>query len=205
MDMHANHFQNPVSDFVTRPTLNPTHRECERLEWVTHLLSTLTMVARSLDMAHLYNSERADPLVACIVALSDRVLAEVRAWPTLDPGLHVAEYDRTVAQERVDGCKLLQSLTARELDMLKLIASGMSNKEIADQLHLTEGTVKGYVSRMLSKIQVADRTQAALFAACYGLAPPKSPDNGHQRVARAQRATAQADMAAIFSRVSELR
>ncbi|HEY4690566.1 MAG TPA: response regulator transcription factor [Anaerolineae bacterium] len=56
------------------------------------------------------------------------------------------------------------SLTERELSVLRLIASGQSNKEIAAALYLTEGTVKGYVSAILAKLGVADRTQAALYA-----------------------------------------
>lgn len=62
------------------------------------------------------------------------------------------------------------NLTERELDVLRLLAQGQSNKEIAVTLHLTEGTVKGYVSAILAKLGVADRTQAALYAVKHGLA-----------------------------------
>jgi DNA-binding NarL/FixJ family response regulator len=55
------------------------------------------------------------------------------------------------------------------MDVLSLIAQGQSNKEIASSLHLTEGTVKGYVSTILSKLQVSDRTQAALYAVKRGI------------------------------------
>jgi NarL family two-component system response regulator LiaR len=68
----------------------------------------------------------------------------------------------------------LSLLTERELDVLRLIARGHSNKEIAITLHLTEGTVKGYVSAVLAKLAVADRTQAALFAVKHGLTENKS-------------------------------
>ena len=61
-------------------------------------------------------------------------------------------------------------LTEREHDVLRLIAQGRSNREIADQLHITEGTVKGHVSNILSKLHLQDRTQAALFAVRQGLA-----------------------------------
>jgi DNA-binding NarL/FixJ family response regulator len=57
-----------------------------------------------------------------------------------------------------------QDLTERELDVLKLIGQGKSNKKIATILELTEGTVKGYVSTVLDKLNVVDRTQAALYA-----------------------------------------
>lgn len=60
------------------------------------------------------------------------------------------------------------SLTKREADILRLIADGRSNKEIALALHLTEGTVKGYVSTIFDKLGVADRTQAALYAVKHG-------------------------------------
>lgn len=63
----------------------------------------------------------------------------------------------------------LQGLTEREIDVLRLIAQGQSNREIADTLYLTEGTVKGYVSTILSKLNVQDRTQAALLAVKHGL------------------------------------
>jgi DNA-binding NarL/FixJ family response regulator len=52
---------------------------------------------------------------------------------------------------------------------LRLIVAGQSNKEVAATLHLTEGTVKGYVSAVLSKLNVADRTQAALYAVKHGV------------------------------------
>lgn len=55
-------------------------------------------------------------------------------------------------------------LTERELDVLKLIAQGMPNSQIAEELVISENTVKGHVSNILSKLQLADRTQAAVYA-----------------------------------------
>jgi len=63
----------------------------------------------------------------------------------------------------------LDELTEREREVLTLLAQGNSNKEIAARLFLTEATVKGYVSTILGKLHVADRTQAALLAVRYGL------------------------------------
>lgn len=62
------------------------------------------------------------------------------------------------------------SLTEREIGILRLLAEGRSNKEIAAAMHLTEGTVKGYVSTIFDKLGVEDRTQAALYAVKHGLA-----------------------------------
>jgi len=55
-------------------------------------------------------------------------------------------------------------LTERELDVLRLIAQGKSNKEIADDLILSEKTVKTHVSNILQKLHLSDRTQAAVYA-----------------------------------------
>jgi len=63
----------------------------------------------------------------------------------------------------------LESLTHRERDVLVLLGRGRSNKEIGRELGLTEGTVKGYVSTVLSKTGTADRTQAALLASKLGI------------------------------------
>jgi DNA-binding NarL/FixJ family response regulator len=60
-------------------------------------------------------------------------------------------------------------LTERETGILRLIAEGRSNKEIAATLYLTEGTIKGYVSTIFDKLGVEDRTQAALYAVKHGL------------------------------------
>lgn len=59
---------------------------------------------------------------------------------------------------------LMEQLTKRELDVLKEIARGKSNKEIASSLFITEKTVKTHVSNLLAKLELADRTQAALYA-----------------------------------------
>ena len=64
---------------------------------------------------------------------------------------------------------LASKLSERELDILRLIAQGLSNARIAERLHLSEGTVRNNVSAILAKLQVSDRTQAALLAVQHGL------------------------------------
>ena len=57
-----------------------------------------------------------------------------------------------------------EELTVREIEVLKWIAKGLSNSKIAAQLVISENTVKGHVSNILSKLHLADRTQAAVYA-----------------------------------------
>jgi NarL family two-component system response regulator LiaR len=65
-------------------------------------------------------------------------------------------------------------LTSREMETLRLIARGLSNSEIADELHVVDRTVAKYVSGILEKLQVANRTQAALYAYREGLTEPRN-------------------------------
>jgi DNA-binding NarL/FixJ family response regulator len=64
---------------------------------------------------------------------------------------------------------ITSKLTDREIEVLRLIARGLSNTDIADRLFLSEGTVRNHVSAILSKLGVSDRTQAAVIAIQHGL------------------------------------
>ena len=65
--------------------------------------------------------------------------------------------------------QLFQELTRREVEVLELLGEGRRNREIAERLYITERTVKNHVSNILSKLDVRDRTQAALKARELGL------------------------------------
>ena len=73
-----------------------------------------------------------------------------------------------------------EALTVRELAVLRLIAQGLSNQEIAGELAVSESTVRAHVSRILGKLHLASRTQAALYAVREGLASEDeaSPEEG---------------------------
>jgi two-component system, NarL family, response regulator LiaR len=71
---------------------------------------------------------------------------------------------QNIRGENPESEPLFTELTERELDVLKLIASGLSNNQIAEKLIISENTVKGHVSNILSKLHMADRTQVAVYA-----------------------------------------
>ena len=70
----------------------------------------------------------------------------------------------------IDSTAYIEQLTEREREILRLVARGASNRQIAENLYLTEGTVKNHMSSIISKLGVRDRTQAALKAKELGLA-----------------------------------
>jgi DNA-binding NarL/FixJ family response regulator len=75
-----------------------------------------------------------------------------------------------VADKQVQPSTLLtDKLTEREADVLRLVARGFNNADIAERLHLSEGTVRNHVSAIFAKLEVADRTQAAVIAIQHGL------------------------------------
>lgn len=78
-----------------------------------------------------------------------------------------------VANRLVDGAQGEQSLTERELLVLRLVASGASNQQIADKLTLSVNTIKSHLKNILEKLQLTNRTQAATYALKHGLILPR--------------------------------
>ena len=111
---------------------------------------------------------------------------KVKAKATGGGGLNkkqLTHLEKRLLEERARVIKELQGathgapnpfaeLSDRELEVLRLIASGLSNADIAARLVLSEKTVKGHVGNILGKLQLADRTQAAVLAWREGIAPP---------------------------------
>ena len=71
--------------------------------------------------------------------------------------------------------ELLARLSPQERNILRLIADGLTNRQIAEEVHLAEKTVKNYVSNLLSKLGMERRTQAAVYAARLGAKQGRTP------------------------------
>lgn len=97
------------------------------------------------------------------------IRAAARGEVFLDPAVA-----RQLTQEMVSPPTGIGSLTARERDVLSLVAHGRSNQEIADDLVISERTARTHVSNVLRKLQLTSRTQAALVAVRQGLVPPQA-------------------------------
>ena len=87
----------------------------------------------------------------------------------IDPAVAGNLFDLVSAGVDIPSSNIAEKLSERERDVLRLLGKGLSNSEIAGQLFLSEGTVRNYVSNVLAKLQVADRTQAAVLAVKHGL------------------------------------
>ncbi|MGW9046132.1 response regulator [Streptomyces lydicus] len=101
-----------------------------------------------------------------VVASGDALLA-----PNVTKRL-IAEFSRITRTSRAPARERVGELTARETEVLALIAQGLSNGEIAERLVVAEQTVKTHVGRILVKLNLRDRTQAAVFAYETGLVRP---------------------------------
>jgi DNA-binding NarL/FixJ family response regulator len=125
------------------------------------------------DDAHIYAALRAGASGFLLKEMGgDDLVEAIRGAAKGRPQLHPDVAKRLMARAPMPEDPF-ENLTERERELLKLLARGMSNKEIALQLTLTEMTVKGYVSDVLMKLGVSDRTQAALMAVRFGLVKPE--------------------------------
>jgi len=127
--------------------------------------------------------------------LVEAIRGVVRGESRIDPSVArkvLNEFQRLAAQPLVRPAQalpddlIIEPLTPREEEVLHLLVEGLSNKEIGARLHLTEGTVKNYVSNVIAKLQANDRTHAVVTALRRGLVDLKpgsssSPGRGDNR------------------------
>lgn len=87
----------------------------------------------------------------------------------VDPSIAGKVLEQVSSHQTEPATLITGKLTEREIEILRLIAKGLSNADIADRLFLSEGTVRNHVSAILAKLGVSDRTQAAVIAIQHGL------------------------------------
>ncbi|HLJ54053.1 MAG TPA: response regulator transcription factor [Chthonomonadaceae bacterium] len=129
------------------------------------------------DDAHVFDAIKAgalgyvlkdSPIEETVAAI--RTIAE--GGSRLHPGIAarvLAEFQR-ISTQRARDSALFAELTEREIEVLKEVATGKRNREIGETLFISEKTVKNHISNILCKLQVNDRTEAAMMAARAGLA-----------------------------------
>lgn len=117
---------------------------------------------------HIFPAIRAGALSYLLKDVQPEMLADaIRKAARGEATLHPRVASRVVQElhgARLDSSNPFTLLSERELEVLQLIANGMSNQAIADHLVLSEKTVKSHVSNILSKLHLSDRTQAAVYA-----------------------------------------
>ena len=103
----------------------------------------------------------------------DEVVKAIRGTVTgktyVDPSVAGKVLRQASSHQTQPATLITSKLTEREIDVLRLIAKGLNNTDIADRLFLSEGTVRNHVSAILAKLGVSDRTQAAVIAIQHGL------------------------------------
>jgi DNA-binding NarL/FixJ family response regulator len=87
----------------------------------------------------------------------------------VDPSVAGKVLGQVANQQKQPASQITQKLTEREVDVLRLLAHGLTNADIASRLHLSEGTVRNHVSAIFTKLEGSDRTQAAVIAIRHGL------------------------------------
>jgi DNA-binding NarL/FixJ family response regulator len=125
--------------------------------------SFVLQALRAGASGYVLKDSQPDAIVSSILAVvsGERVMANAVANRVLD-----MLTGTTTPKEFYDG------LTAREVEILKLLATGLANKQIARRLHISEKTVRNHVSHMYEKLQIFDRSQAVLYAVRKGLVEP---------------------------------
>jgi DNA-binding NarL/FixJ family response regulator len=145
-----------------------------RLRWPAARIIILTTFD---DDAYVFDGLRAGAQGYLLKDVSGHELAEAirkvaSGGALIEPSVArkvLAEFARLAQPTPLSADQLAEPLSDREQEILRLLAQGASNRQIASQLFLAEGTVKNYISTILDKLHVEDRTQAALRARELGL------------------------------------
>lgn len=163
-DLVVMDLQMPVMNGVqATEALNASHPSLPVLVLTTYAADEWVFDAiRAGAAGYLLKDSRRDELVA---AIKGTMAGESFLDPAIAGKLmkHFSQ-KKTSSQPEAAIEELTDTLTERERDVLRLIGEGLTNGAIAERLHLAPGTVRNYVSTIMEKLEVADRTQAAIIA-----------------------------------------
>jgi DNA-binding NarL/FixJ family response regulator len=151
----------PVCDGVTATKLIKDKQEDVKILVLTTFDDDelIVQAMQAGASGYLLKNSPMEQLAAAIRSVND---GYTQLGPTIAPKIFSRlnkQATATKSQTEID-----KMFTVRELEVLKLLGEGKSNKEIANTLYITEGTVKNHITRILSQLEVRDRTQAALWA-----------------------------------------
>jgi DNA-binding NarL/FixJ family response regulator len=149
----------PVCDGV-----EATHEIHQRYPWIRIMVLTTfdedEYIRRSLQAGALGYILKSTPSVQVAAAIRTLYQGYSQLGPTIAPKVF-AQLNSPIVNKQAN-CQ--HKFSERELEILTLIGHGKNNREIANALYLTEGTIKNYITQILGNLEVRDRTQAALWA-----------------------------------------
>ena len=159
-----------VPDVILMDLIMPNMDGVEATRRVKHVSprSQVVVLTSYHEDEHIFPALKAGALSYILKDVSaEELVSAVRKAAAGEAVLHPRVAARVIKElqgRRVDTLNPFTELSERELEVLKLIADGMSNAEIASRLVLSEKTIKGHVSNILGKLHLVDRTQAAVYA-----------------------------------------
>jgi len=144
------------------PLLNPHSPERAEREYLDSVLSHLAKARAALDIAfeHVASNATKDQLRTADIELTAVINSLIPHVLTQSDLEHLQMRENRRAQENFR----VQQLNAQELRVFELLAEGMSNKEIAETINLSQNTVRNYVSMILDKLGLSNRTEIALVS-----------------------------------------
>ncbi|MEL6160017.1 MAG: response regulator transcription factor [Cyanobacteria bacterium J06627_32] len=136
----------------------------QRFPWIRILVLTTfdedEYVFQSLEMGALGYLLKSTPAKQVAIAIRNVYQGYSQLGPTIAPKV----FSQVKAPITINGESAESLFSKRDIEILKLLGQGYSNREIADALHLTEGTIKNHLTNIFTQLDVRDRTQAALWA-----------------------------------------
>lgn len=154
-----------IPDVILMDLIMPNMDGVETTRRVKHVSprSQIVVLTSYHEDEHIFPALKAGALSYILKDVGAEELASAVGEAVLHPRV-AARVIKELQGKREDNLNPFTELSERELEVLKLIADGMSNAEMAAKLVLSEKTIKGHVSNILSKLHLVDRTQAAVYA-----------------------------------------